>query len=293
MKPITFYNHWHNGDLHISREYVKDIIGKIAGGHFSYYHPNDPKILSDIGGFTFLPLMPAGTPKMCIPDLMREDADVIFVDTHINSKSANFAKYGNELETLYRNFCCVFEELKLEIGPKDSYIPLVDFSAFETAGIDGLMAGGAGRKKILVSNNYVCSKQSNNFNMDSLVSHIASRFKDAMVIVTNDSDCKEGNVVRIMPLVQHACNVNECAYAALSCDVVLGRHSGPFSFTLNRNMLLSDRRQLIVCMSSLPPYHTSPMPNKRIVWHKLLHDVSFDAAELEGFLDGELDGYLS
>ena len=48
MKKILFYNDWHNGDIHMSREYVKDLMSVLGQNEYFYYHTNNNSILSDI-----------------------------------------------------------------------------------------------------------------------------------------------------------------------------------------------------------------------------------------------------
>ena len=48
MKKIIFFNHYHNGDIHYSREFVKDIIKKTNSTECYYYHFNKPNLLKDI-----------------------------------------------------------------------------------------------------------------------------------------------------------------------------------------------------------------------------------------------------
>ena len=47
MKTIIFYNTFHNGDIHVSREFIKDIMNKIETT-FYYYHNGGPRLLFDI-----------------------------------------------------------------------------------------------------------------------------------------------------------------------------------------------------------------------------------------------------
>jgi len=47
-KTILFYNELHNGDIHMSRPYVMDMMQILGDNDYYYYHRNNPKILSDI-----------------------------------------------------------------------------------------------------------------------------------------------------------------------------------------------------------------------------------------------------
>lgn len=53
MKKILFYNDWHNGDIHMSREYVKDLMSVLGQNEYFYYHTNNNSILSDIDNLKY------------------------------------------------------------------------------------------------------------------------------------------------------------------------------------------------------------------------------------------------
>ena len=48
MKIINFFNCAHNGDVHLSREFVKDIINKTNCDDYEYWHINKPNLLKDL-----------------------------------------------------------------------------------------------------------------------------------------------------------------------------------------------------------------------------------------------------
>jgi hypothetical protein len=43
MKNLIFFNYFHNGDIHVSREFVKDILNKTNFNNHIYYHHNSKK----------------------------------------------------------------------------------------------------------------------------------------------------------------------------------------------------------------------------------------------------------
>ncbi|MFA6201505.1 MAG: hypothetical protein WC679_13980, partial [Bacteroidales bacterium] len=57
FRNIVFYNHFHNGDLHLSRTFVQRIIDTIskqdANIKFFYAHRNNASLLSDIPKLTY------------------------------------------------------------------------------------------------------------------------------------------------------------------------------------------------------------------------------------------------
>ena len=47
-KKLLFVNDWHNGDIHMSRPYVVDIMSFVTDCDFFYCHKNNKNILADI-----------------------------------------------------------------------------------------------------------------------------------------------------------------------------------------------------------------------------------------------------
>src|SRR5271163_3192723 len=58
-KRVVFFNYYHNGDIHASREFVRQIINKVhqlePETQFAYAHKNYQGLLSDIPNLTFDP----------------------------------------------------------------------------------------------------------------------------------------------------------------------------------------------------------------------------------------------
>ena len=49
MNKIVFFNHYHRGDLHTSKEFVKEVMNKLPDIEFEYWHSNPDSILQEIG----------------------------------------------------------------------------------------------------------------------------------------------------------------------------------------------------------------------------------------------------
>ena len=45
---ILFYNHYHNGDLFVSKEFIRHIMQQLPNCEFGYYHNNNPKTIRDL-----------------------------------------------------------------------------------------------------------------------------------------------------------------------------------------------------------------------------------------------------
>ena len=48
MAKIVFFNHFHRGDLHTNKEYIRQIMQELPDVEFEYLHANPNKLLLDL-----------------------------------------------------------------------------------------------------------------------------------------------------------------------------------------------------------------------------------------------------
>ena len=48
IENLVFYNHWQNGDIHVSREFVKFFTESIDAKNYYYLHHKSEELLKDI-----------------------------------------------------------------------------------------------------------------------------------------------------------------------------------------------------------------------------------------------------
>ena len=88
-KNVVFYNNYHNGDIHYSREFIKFFINNIHSKNYYYIHPNDPRILLDVKRLTIK------TPIEIV-----EKWEKLELNTYKKDKETNILRYT---DTLYIN----------------------------------------------------------------------------------------------------------------------------------------------------------------------------------------------
>jgi len=74
---LIFYNNYHNGDIHLSRNFVKDIIKKTNYDKYSYIHNNSSTILKDINNLTYI----KASKELYDRVLIYNDTDHTYINT--------------------------------------------------------------------------------------------------------------------------------------------------------------------------------------------------------------------
>ena len=235
MKTIIFYNTFHNGDIHVSREFIKDIMNKIETT-FYYYHNGGPRLLFDID--IQYKTFSEGKYEFTNLKIINEDNNNILINTWYNVNFDGFKKYGCTLKTLYENFKIVYDYLKIKIEPIEYYIPSYNFSKFHIQHIDTFINQNKEKKKIYISNGIVQSGQSDNFSMDEIIDNLSQQFPEHIFLISNPSTIIKNNVIQTEQVIQlDDSDLCENAYLMTVCDVIIGKCSGTFSFGLIKDNL--------------------------------------------------------
>ena len=85
MKKIVFFNHYHRGDLHTHKEFVRQIMEEVKDVEYEYLHNNPEKLIIDLG------IKTKGSPNRLDSKnaLYKEKSKLLFL-THIKTKNVNF-----------------------------------------------------------------------------------------------------------------------------------------------------------------------------------------------------------
>lgn len=249
---ITFFQHFHNGDLFTSKEYVRQVKKELPNFTIDYLHYGHEKVLQDLN----VPLI--GTPD-CLgyknkqsPEFI-EDGNRLFVNTwnsifyKKNPKLKEELGNGINLNKLHVQWLNIFNTINLKFGvnltlkEKEYYIPRIDFSFFDTEFIDAYLKTYP-NKKILICNGEVHSGQSFTGKMENVISHLAINNPNILFFCTEKlnlnftnviySDDIFGSKITLSSWTGNKCDLNEIAYLSKYCDIIVGRNSGPFIFSL-------------------------------------------------------------
>ena len=249
---LTFYNNYHNGDIFVSRNYVRDIISKTEYDKYYYYHKNPFKLLKDLS------LIQINARINTDSKLWYKENQDIFINTWFNPNTEAFKKYDCSFKTLYENFEIIYNILNIKLENYNYYIPKIDFDKFEIYNVDRYLIEIKNKYKkiIFVSNGVTQSGQSVNFNFDPIIDYLSNKFTNYLFIMTNDTSLIKNNIVKSKDIINiQNCDLNENSYLSTKCDVIIGRASGTYTFALNSENILNDKKQIFINVTSLPDFY--------------------------------------
>lgn len=240
ISNVYFHNNFHNGDVHLSKGFIKAYQKIIGHKNFYYIHNCNKKITADLE-----------------PDIKTVNANIqnlqdkliycenenLFINTWIGTENK---KYLNTYGLNFNSNKIIFNEVLQMLNLQSSYtdeelLPNINFSAYNLRlnNVESIKSS----KNILFCNNDFKSGQSYNFDTDYFLQKLVNKYKEYNFIVTNYTNIKSNNIIPINDLVDNKdFNLLECSYISLYCDHIIGRSSGPYTVSLIRDNLLNGKK---------------------------------------------------
>jgi hypothetical protein len=262
-KKIVFFNCFHNGDVHVSRSFVREIINKVkqidSEYSFSYTHKNNSSLIADIDNLTFNAGAMSGVSDEHNNNFMHNDN--LYINTWYGQQQFKYMnRYGISMDSLYAaldDTCKNIWGFSLSDISEDPavFFPIINYDKYNIQNIKIWLSLNKYKKKIFVSNGLALSGQAHNFAMTPIIINLANKHMDKIFILTN----QEGqyilpqNVVYSSNIIRNnGFDLNENAFISENCDLIIGRASGAFAFAETYNNFLN-RSCNILCFSNLVP----------------------------------------
>lgn len=241
INTIYYFNLFGNGDLHYSREFVKDFISKIPIKSF-YTHKKCPHILRDVL-VEYSSNMPSAQSHPNEAGFFIEN-DILFCGTWIGQhhykwcNSTGCCNIKNN-HNMYSSFANI---LNINLKDEIEYIPTIDYSKYDTDNIKIKLD-----KNILISNGMCMSGQAINFDMNPIITNLALKYPSCYFYVTHMFPTDLKNIIDCNEIIQekNKSNLNEISYISTLCDIIVGRGSGPFCFTHVKENLYNKNKTYI------------------------------------------------
>lgn len=248
---VLFFNDWNNGDVHMSRPYVVDLMKLLGDCDYYYYHRNNPKLLADIDNL--------------IHTTVKIDADVV-IDTWLGQshfkgmdladmakhsatfKGANFPNYHEVMSGVYATL-----GLTASFKPAEYYLPTINYARFDIGNVDRYFAASTAPLNVLICNNETMSGQAPPVDFNAIVVALADRYPTVEFLISNVGHPSpiRRNVVRCSNIIarpEMICDLNEISYISTHCDLIVGRSSGPYSFSITKENLQT-KQFICICRS--------------------------------------------
>jgi hypothetical protein len=260
LKKVVLFNKYHNGDIHVSRGFIRQIMNKVAhqipDASFFYTHRNSPYLLSDIPNLTFDANLINNINEH--DNLVRID-NIVYINTWYAQQHQKYLRqYGITFDSLYSAFndtCKQLWNFSLdEISTNISeFFPNIEYSKFNVNHIQNWLNSDI-NKKVLIENCYAKSNQSFNLPIASIIAELAKHYTNITFILSNKENIiLPSNVIYADDIIKNSNNnLNEISFISTYCDLIIGKASGVFTFTLTQENLFR-RNTKYLCFSNLIP----------------------------------------
>jgi hypothetical protein len=261
MSKIVFFNHFHKGDLHTHKEFIRHIQSELSDFTFEYMHNNAAKLTAELD----IPLVGAPT-DLNNKDPFYADDDVLYINTWVGCNWDVFCKHGGiNMHTLYEQWGGIVEtinetfntDIKLR-EEKESYLPKIDSKLLTTDKIeDYLLTADESVRKVLICNNTPMSNQSFKSNMKEHILPFAEMYPDTHFICTNKFDTEGQDNIKftddiVGPVTDG--DLQEISYLSRNCDVIIGKNSGPYVFCETYDNYMDDTKKFVSFNTKHPDY---------------------------------------
>jgi hypothetical protein len=252
INKIIFYTTGHNGDIHYSREFIKDIIKKIPNITYEYHFNSSVKLLKDISSLSVKPFDLWHIYKNHF--VYDSNTNIFYINTWIGSDYSDdgSGRYGCCLKSNYFMYKKIFDILGITIENENYYIPDVKWDCYDIFKIDEFFKSKNYKNYCLISNGNVLSGQADNSNLNDIIKILSTKFSDTGFILTDISNkLNHPNIYYTNDIIDTTDgDLNEIGYMSTKCDIIIGRASGPYCFAHNKSTLYDNTKTFIVFSNS-------------------------------------------
>jgi len=273
---IIFFNQMRNGDVHVSRNFVKYLMTKLKAKEYFYMHNNPPELLADIDNLKYLDNLSILIDPFI--NYMLID-NTLYINTWIGQLNfkycqpqgctldGNMSLYSDQLANFSKRINCSKEKL----------LPKIDYSKFFIKNIDNFMADKKDKIKVFISNGDCMSEQSENFNFDMAINEFSSKYKNVLFFVSNPTEIIKENVFYNADIIKSGKpDLNENSYISTFCDIIIGRSSGSYTFSLVADNLLDEKKIFVSFTYKEAEGIWYPESKSKIIWSDDFNPINIE-----------------
>jgi hypothetical protein len=234
---VIFYCHYGSGDIHESREFVKEYMRRIPANEYLYAHGRADYILEDFIKRTDV------TDIMDMRKAWFVDNNILYINTWIGRDSQYvLPQVGCVLEQFYRMHNDILYSMEMSALEKDmyEYIPKLDFDLMFGKVAQKVRDANSSTKKVLICNPQVHSNQAANFDFTPVIERLCNTYPKVDFAVTENVNLEFKNLVSLQSF-----NHNKVAFVSTFCDIIVGRKSGSHTFCQHLENWLDPKKTCI------------------------------------------------
>ena len=274
---INFYNNCNNGDIHFSRTLITLIKDNYPNCEYNFLHKNKKGLLKDLPYINEIDL----DDKCLSNESVNFYDNTIYINTWYGQNNRIFLDYGGGCTLATANIIVhhIFSKLnKTIIFDEEKLYPTVDFSQILLPEIkDGF--------KILICNNNSLSGQANNVNLNHMIDVVSDLYPEITFYVTDKININKNNIIFTSDITNVSPDLLEISYISTKCNIIVGRSSGPYSFSLLYENIKDESKTFLgLCNNYLEgiwdtkylkcKYHHNPSNDINIITENLIDIIN-------------------
>jgi hypothetical protein len=253
IDKVVFFNYYHNGDLHLSRSFVREVskICKANGIPCEYYHTCDTAVLADLDYVTHTYNKYSTTDRM--PSSIVDN--VLFINTWYCGNMDVYNLYGVSFKSIYNIFIDAVKPLNIDIKQMQAIdlFPSINYDCFDIDAAKNWINNNS-RKRVFIANCKAMSGQSENFSLSRIINSISLNYNFDFLISNGEPGIEmRKNVFMTSDIIKKSersgCDLNENSFLASNCDLIIGRLSGAYNFAITRENYF-DNPKTFLCFTN-------------------------------------------
>ena len=249
---IYFYNFFHKGDVFCTRPFLETIISSLKNVDIQFFHQYDDYLLRGLNIEQKSLSEISNIVNYNSDNLVRDG--ILYINTWQGKYFTNDSYSGCNIKTLYLNVWSTIIKFinknlntELVLGNMEDYYPFFDQSFFNIDTIDKFIEEDS-RKKVLFCNGPALSGQCPEYNgdMKEVIEYISSKYSNYLIITTHQIDSSLENIKYSGDIIQNdGQDLYEISYLSEFCDLIVGRSSGPFTFTNTKKNFFDSSKKFL------------------------------------------------
>ena len=281
MDSVVFYNHYGNGDLFISREFVKNIMEIIPADKYYYAHVKNTRMFADIPNLKHTGI----TDAMRMRSRCERVGNDIYINTWLGVDSMFVTRANScSIWNAYKMFNLILGTLGYPTLNKklEDYLPTLDYKAFDIGAVDAFIKT-VNSRMVLIANCNAQSGQAENFDMGEIIQRLCDKYKDILFLVTDPVAVRASNYITTGEITKSkdGFDLNEVSYLSRFSDLFIGRSSGAQIFTMTRENCMDTEKSFLSFTYKVESAHIVwevPKINAKIFWSNAVDvDGVYDA----------------
>ena len=247
FKKIIFFNQFHNGDCFVNKTYVDEIVRILEESNpaleFVYAHNNHPDIIKDIQNVTFVKCDQIKQVDRMMRIGQSQEGDILYINTWVGCWQGQMFPFGQHsnfkvIHNIWREYFTYLDIKKYFVEDQDYYLPSINFNKFDIDMAKAFLYQHLNKKFVLFCNGSANSGQSDMGDLKHSIGHVAAKYPDWDIVCTAPTSLTAPNIIYTKDIFGLENDLNQIAYISNKAQLIIGKNSGPFSYSQHKDNLL-------------------------------------------------------